>query len=146
MKWGKVLFEKTLVVQCGLGEDAAERQSAAVSFARAIAKEQGVAFEKGAAEDLAECVAARFDAPENRDRKAHNLRSRKKVHHQKRCQRHGDFRQENDSVGTCRYSGGKKICESARVSRPAAPRRRGAVVHGRSIGLDVSQAHRSQAK
>lgn len=58
MKWGKVLFEKTLVAQCSLGEEPAERQNAAVSFARTIAKDQGVEFEKGAAEDLAECVAA----------------------------------------------------------------------------------------
>jgi len=58
MKWGKMLFEKTLVVQCGLGEDTGERQKAAVAFARTIAKEEGVEFEKGAAEDLAEFVAA----------------------------------------------------------------------------------------
>ena len=58
MKWGKLLFEKTLVVQCGLGEDMGERQKAAVAFARTIAKEEHVEFEKGAAEDLAEFVAA----------------------------------------------------------------------------------------
>jgi DNA polymerase-3 subunit delta len=58
MKWGKLLSEKTLVVQCGLGEDTGERHSAAVAFARAIAKDEGVEFEKGAAEDLAELVAA----------------------------------------------------------------------------------------
>jgi DNA polymerase III subunit delta len=58
MKLGKMLTEKTLVVQCGLGENAGERQAAAVAFARAIGKEEGVEFEKGAAEDLAEFVAA----------------------------------------------------------------------------------------
>jgi DNA polymerase-3 subunit delta len=58
MKLGKLLAEKTLVVECGLGENAGERQTAAVALARAIAKEQGVEFEKGAAEDLAEFVAA----------------------------------------------------------------------------------------
>jgi len=58
MKLGKILTEKTLVVACGLGDDAARRQAAAVTFARAIAKEKGVEFEKGAAEDLAEFVAA----------------------------------------------------------------------------------------
>lgn len=58
MKWGKLLFEKTLVVECGLGEDAGERQKVAVGLARTIAKEDGVEFEKGAAEDLAEFVAA----------------------------------------------------------------------------------------
>ena len=58
MKLGKLLAEKTLVVECGLGENPAERQVAAVALARAIAKEEGLEFEKGAAEDLAEFVAA----------------------------------------------------------------------------------------
>jgi DNA polymerase III subunit delta len=58
MKLGKLLAEKTMVVVCGLGENAVERQSAAVALARTIAKEEGVEFEKGAAEDLAEFVAA----------------------------------------------------------------------------------------
>jgi DNA polymerase III subunit delta len=58
MKLGKLLAEKTLVVECGLGENLGERQAAAVALARAIAKEEGVEFEKGAAEDLAEFVAA----------------------------------------------------------------------------------------
>ena len=58
MKLGKLLTERALVVECGLGENASERQAAAGALARAIAKEQGVEFEKGAAEDLAEFVAA----------------------------------------------------------------------------------------
>jgi DNA polymerase III subunit delta len=58
MKLAKLLAEKTLVVEVGLGENPEERQAAAVTLARAIAKEQGVEFEKGAAEDLAEFVAA----------------------------------------------------------------------------------------
>ncbi len=58
MKLGKLLAENTLVVECGLGENAEERQAAAVTLARVIGKEQGVEFEKGAAEDLAEFVAA----------------------------------------------------------------------------------------
>src|SRR6266571_1909685 len=58
MKLGKLLAEKTLVVQCGLGENAGERLTAATNLAKALGKEQGVEFEKGAAEDLAEFVAA----------------------------------------------------------------------------------------
>jgi DNA polymerase III subunit delta len=58
MKLGKLLAEEALVVECGLAENLSERQAAAVALARAIAKEQGVQFEKGAAEDLAEFVAA----------------------------------------------------------------------------------------
>jgi DNA polymerase-3 subunit delta len=58
MKLGKLLAEKTLVVECGLGENPGERQAAAVALARTLGKEQGVEFEKGAAEDLAEFVAA----------------------------------------------------------------------------------------
>jgi DNA polymerase-3 subunit delta len=58
MKLGKMLAEKTLVVACRLGDNPGERQAAAVAFARTIGNEQGVEFEKGAAEDLAEFVAA----------------------------------------------------------------------------------------
>jgi DNA polymerase-3 subunit delta len=58
MKLGKLLTENALVVDCELGENASERQAAAVALARAIGKEQGVEFERGAAEDLAEFVAA----------------------------------------------------------------------------------------
>ena len=58
MKWGKLLMGKALVVECGLGESLNERQAAAAALARAMAKEQGVEFERGAAEDLAEFVAA----------------------------------------------------------------------------------------
>jgi len=58
MRLAKLLVEKSLVVQVGLGGDADQRNTAAVALARTLAKEQGVEFEKGAAEDLAECVAA----------------------------------------------------------------------------------------
>ncbi|HMD06667.1 MAG TPA: DNA polymerase III subunit delta [Candidatus Acidoferrum sp.] len=58
MRLGKLLAEKTLVVACGLGDNPGERQTSAVAFARAIANEESVEFEKGAAEDLAEFVAA----------------------------------------------------------------------------------------
>ncbi len=58
MKLGKMLAEKTLVVACELGENPGDRQAAAVAFARTIGNEEGVEFEKGAAEDLAEFVAA----------------------------------------------------------------------------------------
>jgi DNA polymerase-3 subunit delta len=58
MKLGKMLTERTLVVDCKLGEQPEARLNAAVALARVIAKEQGVEFDKGAAEDLAEFVAA----------------------------------------------------------------------------------------
>src|SRR5438445_2789287 len=58
MKLGKLLAEKALGVECGLGENAGERQAAAVALACAIGKEQGVEFEKGAGEELAESVGA----------------------------------------------------------------------------------------
>jgi DNA polymerase-3 subunit delta len=53
-----LLVEKSLVVTVGLGDDPNQRNAAAVALARSLAKEQGVEFEKGAAEDLAECVSA----------------------------------------------------------------------------------------
>jgi DNA polymerase-3 subunit delta len=58
MKLSKLLVEKSLVVDAGLGEDPDQRSATAVALARTLAKEQGVEFERGAAEDLAECVAA----------------------------------------------------------------------------------------
>jgi DNA polymerase III subunit delta len=58
MKLAKLLMGKTLVVEAGLGDDADDRQVAAVALARALGKEQGVEFDQGAAEDLAEFVAA----------------------------------------------------------------------------------------
>jgi DNA polymerase-3 subunit delta len=58
MKLSKLLVEKSLVVTVGLGDDPNQRNAAAVALARTLAKEQGVEFERGAAEDLAECVAA----------------------------------------------------------------------------------------
>jgi len=63
MKLAKLLMDKALVVEVGLGEGEVERQSAAVALAKAIGKEQAVEFEPGAAEDLAEFVAATY-APE----------------------------------------------------------------------------------
>jgi DNA polymerase III subunit delta len=58
MRLAKLLFEKSLVVQVDLGERQDERLSAAVALAKVMAKEDGVEFEKGAAEDLAESVSA----------------------------------------------------------------------------------------
>src|SRR5258708_6403788 len=48
MKLGKLLAEKALVVECGLGENAGERRAAAVALALAIGKEQAAAVGKGA--------------------------------------------------------------------------------------------------
>jgi DNA polymerase-3 subunit delta len=58
MKLAKLLAEKTLVVDVGLGENPEQRMATAVELARAMAKEEGVTFEKGATEDLAEFVSA----------------------------------------------------------------------------------------
>ena len=58
MKLGKLLGDKTLVVEVGLGDNAEDRLATAVALAREIAKAEGVEFERGAAEDLAEFVAA----------------------------------------------------------------------------------------
>jgi DNA polymerase-3 subunit delta len=56
MKLAKLLVEKTLVVEVGVGENAEDREAAALALARTVAKDEGVQFEKGAAEDLAEFV------------------------------------------------------------------------------------------
>jgi DNA polymerase III subunit delta len=56
MMLGKKLAELTLVVEVGFGERVEDRVGAAEGLAKALAKERGVSFEKGAAEDLAEDV------------------------------------------------------------------------------------------
>lgn len=56
MMLGKKLAELTMVVEVGLGENTEERIGAAEVLAKTMAKEHGVSFEKGAAEDLAEDV------------------------------------------------------------------------------------------
>jgi DNA polymerase III subunit delta len=58
MKLAKLLTDKTLVVEVGLGENPEQRLTVAIGLARQIAKEEKVDFDKGAAEDLAEFVAA----------------------------------------------------------------------------------------
>ena len=58
MRLGKILTEKALVVQVGLGDNQDQRNAAAVALSKSLAREQGIEFEKGAAEDLAESVAA----------------------------------------------------------------------------------------
>lgn len=57
MRLAKLLAEKALVVEVGLGENLEERIAAAVGLGKALAKEYGVEFEKGAAQDLAEFVS-----------------------------------------------------------------------------------------
>ena len=56
MQLGKKLSELTLVVEVGLGDRMEDRIGAAVGLGKALAKEKGVEFENGAAEDLAEYV------------------------------------------------------------------------------------------
>jgi DNA polymerase III subunit delta len=56
MLLGKKLADLALVVEVGLGDKQEERLVAAEILAKALAKEQGISFEKGAAEDLAEFV------------------------------------------------------------------------------------------
>lgn len=58
MRLAKLLVEKSLVVEVGLGDKQEDRISSAVALAKVMAKEDGVEFEKGAAEDLAEAVSA----------------------------------------------------------------------------------------
>jgi DNA polymerase-3 subunit delta len=58
MKLAKLLSEKALVVEVGLGDNVEQRNAGAAALARTLAREQGVEFSPGAAEELAECVAA----------------------------------------------------------------------------------------
>ena len=57
MRLAKLLTEKTLVVEVGLGENVDQRVAVAAVLAKSLAKEQGIELETGAAEDLAEFVS-----------------------------------------------------------------------------------------
>ena len=141
MKWGKLLSEKTLVVQCGLGEDTGERQNAAVAFARAIAKDEGVEFEKGAAEDLAELVAADLMRLKTEIEKLSTFAGERKFIGRDDVSCAGDFGKDDDGVGVGGLAGGEEVREGAGISRPFAARRRGAVAYGRGDHVDVPQTH-----
>jgi len=56
MMLGKKLAELALVADVGLGERVEDRVDAAEALGKVMARERGVTFEKGAAEDLAEFV------------------------------------------------------------------------------------------
>jgi DNA polymerase-3 subunit delta len=58
MKLAKLLADKTMVVDVSLGENPEQRLASAVALAQSLAGEEKVKFETGAAEDLAEFVAA----------------------------------------------------------------------------------------
>ena len=58
MRLGKILADKSLTVSVGLGNNPDQRNASAVALARTLIREQGITFEPGAAEDLAESVAA----------------------------------------------------------------------------------------
>jgi DNA polymerase III subunit delta len=58
MKLAKLLAERALVVQVGLGENPASRLAAASALAKNLAAEEGIQFERGAAEALAEAVGS----------------------------------------------------------------------------------------
>jgi len=57
MRLAKLLTEESLTVDVSLSDRADERIGAATGLAKSLAKEQGIDFEAGAAEDLAESVS-----------------------------------------------------------------------------------------
>jgi DNA polymerase-3 subunit delta len=57
MRLAKLLADKALLVEVSLADNMDERMAAAAGLAKALAKQWGVEFEKGAAEDLAEFVS-----------------------------------------------------------------------------------------
>ena len=57
MKLGKLLLDRALVVEVGLGDDPEARLATATALAETFAREENVKLESGAAEDLAEFVS-----------------------------------------------------------------------------------------
>src|SRR6202012_2973451 len=56
MKLGKLLLDRALVVEVGLGDDPEARLATATTLAKTFARDESVELESGAAEDLAEFV------------------------------------------------------------------------------------------
>ena len=144
MKLAKLLTEKAQVLEIGLGEDPEQRQAAAVRFASVIAKEQKVEFDPGAAEDLAEYVAADLMRLRNEIMKLADVCRRSQADHSARCQRPGHLRKNYDRLGVGRSHRHPRTEESSRVSRSAAARRRRTAAYVRCDHLDVSEIDRSQ--
>jgi DNA polymerase-3 subunit delta len=67
------------VVEVGLGDDPNQRNYAAVALAKVLAKEHGVEFAPGAAEDLAECVAADLQRLKTEIEKLSTFASERKI-------------------------------------------------------------------
>ena len=99
MKLAKLLAEKTLVVEVGLGEDPEQRLATAVTLAQVLAGEEKVEFESGAAEDLAEFVGCGFAASADGDHEAGDLCRRAQADSPARCQRAGHFGKDDDGLG-----------------------------------------------
>ena len=144
MKLAKLFSEKSLVVEVSLGEDQGQRNAAAANLAKSLAKEAGVDFEKGAAEDLTECVGANLQRLKTEleklstfvgDRK---LIRREDVAQMVISERAGTVWEMVDFIAARRRKAG------ARLSGPPTPRRRRASANAGGTGLDVPQAGGSQ--
>jgi DNA polymerase III subunit delta len=57
MKLAKILGQKTMVVEVSVGDDPRQQNAAALAMATTFARELGVEFERGAAEELSERVS-----------------------------------------------------------------------------------------
>ncbi len=102
MKLAKILAQKTLVVEVGLGENPEQRQSAAVLMAQNFAKTLGLQLEKGAAEDLAERVSADLMRLKTEIEKLGRLSRGSKKNYSRRRQCHGRFGKNDVTFGRWR--------------------------------------------
>jgi DNA polymerase III, delta subunit len=107
MKLGKLLTEKALVVECGLGENANKRQA-------------GSGIRKGGGGGLGGICGRGFDAAENGDRQTGHVRRGEKSDCTSGRQRAGHFREDDNSLGIGGFAGIAAAEKGAGISGPVA--------------------------
>ena len=137
MKLAKVLGQ-ALVVEVGLGDNVEQRQAAAVAMAGNVAKEHGLTFERGAAEDLAERVSADLMRLKTEMEKLAAYVGERKIIRREDVG-DGRFGKDDYHLGVGGFAGFAAGEEGAGFSGSTAARRGRADCDGGGDDVDVSQ-------
>ncbi len=144
MKLGKLLLDRALVVEVGLGDDPEARLSTATALAETFAREENVKLESGAAEDLAEYVSGDLMRLRTEIRKLATYAAERKSIRREDVSHAGDFREDLDRLGARRHARSARSGTRDGIPRThSAPRRR-TRDDSRRADVDVPQADRSR--
>ena len=144
MKLAKVLGQRTLVVEVGLGDNVEQRQLAAVAMAGNLAKAEGLTFERGAAEDLAERVAADLMRLKTEIEKLAAYLGERKIIRREDVKLDGFVGKNDYRVGVGGFAGFAAREAGAGFSGSTDARRGRAGGDGGRDDVDVSQVDRGQ--